>query len=145
MPQCKKCNEQFPNQVKIDGKARNLCNRKYCLECSPFGEHNTRKIHIVKKQRATLVKHYKYVKQRRKERKLKLVDLKGGKCYNCGYNKCYQSLDFHHKNPTEKEFGLSADMLARKSWSDVLKEVEKTILLCKNCHTEVECGMLFVR
>src|SRR5437868_4422842 len=42
MPICKKCEKPFPNRIRIDGRERVLCNRKYCLECSPFGLHNTR-------------------------------------------------------------------------------------------------------
>lgn len=44
MNTCKKCNNLFKTSVKIDNKFRNLKARKYCLECSPFGEHNTRPI-----------------------------------------------------------------------------------------------------
>lgn len=42
MLKCKKCGKEFPNWINIDGKKRNLCKRKFCLECSPFGKHNTR-------------------------------------------------------------------------------------------------------
>jgi hypothetical protein len=52
MPICKKCNKVFANLVKINDKVRNLCKRKYCIECSPFGEHNTSKIHILVEERA---------------------------------------------------------------------------------------------
>ena len=41
---CKKCQDTFPNWVTIDGKPRNLGSRKYCLECSPFGSHNTKNL-----------------------------------------------------------------------------------------------------
>lgn len=41
MPVCKKCGTRFPNWVTIDGKKRNLVGRKFCLDCSPFGAHNT--------------------------------------------------------------------------------------------------------
>ena len=44
MPTCKKCQSHFPNHIKIDGKDKNLSNRKYCLDCSPFGSHNTKKL-----------------------------------------------------------------------------------------------------
>ena len=42
MPTCVKCNKKFPNHLIIDGKERNLQRRKYCLKCSPFGQHNTK-------------------------------------------------------------------------------------------------------
>lgn len=41
MPVCLKCAQPFPNLVVMDGKQRNLCNRKFCLGCSPFGGRNT--------------------------------------------------------------------------------------------------------
>lgn len=43
---CKKCGKEFSSYIKVNGILKNLCNRKYCLECSPFGGHNTSKIHI---------------------------------------------------------------------------------------------------
>lgn len=36
------------------------------------------------------------------------IDYKGGKCSVCGYNKCRAALEFHHTNPNEKDFGISA-------------------------------------
>lgn len=37
LPKCRECGKNFPNRVVIDGKEKNICNRKRCLECSPFG------------------------------------------------------------------------------------------------------------
>src|SRR5687767_4845728 len=45
MPCCVKCLALFANHMVIDGELRNLQNRKYCLECSPFGLHNTKQLH----------------------------------------------------------------------------------------------------
>lgn len=44
MPKCKLCNKEFPNRIKIDNKIKNVCKRKYCLSCSPFGLHNTSRL-----------------------------------------------------------------------------------------------------
>lgn len=44
MKTCEKCTSEFPILVKIDGKTRNLGNRKFCLKCSPFGAHNTTRL-----------------------------------------------------------------------------------------------------
>lgn len=30
----------------------------------------------------------------------------GGKCEKCGYNKCLDALEFHHKDPSQKEFQI---------------------------------------
>lgn len=43
MRQCRKCKKTFPVTIIIDGQIRNLGSRSFCLECSPFGQHNTSK------------------------------------------------------------------------------------------------------
>ena len=50
MPLCRKCETPFPVKKEIDGKVRNLQNRKYCLTCSPFGSGNTKKLEKPKKE-----------------------------------------------------------------------------------------------
>ena len=45
------------------------------------------------------------------EHKQELVKLLGGKCEMCGYNKCQDALDFHHKTPEDKRFSISSKML----------------------------------
>lgn len=44
MPTCQKCSTTFPNRVNINGIYHNIQRRKYCLDCSPFGGHNTKKL-----------------------------------------------------------------------------------------------------
>lgn len=41
---CGICGKTFPTTIKMDGKKHNLCNRRYCIECSPFKKHNTIKL-----------------------------------------------------------------------------------------------------
>lgn len=70
----------------------------------------------------------------RQRAKIKLVDYKGGKCEKCGYDKCIDALEFHHRDQSEKDFTIGG-----KSWSfDRLKnEADKCILVCANCHREI--------
>ena len=59
------------------------------------------------------------------------------KCTRCGYTNIFGSLDFHHKNPTEKEFALSnADktMSFDRFMQEVAPEIDKCEILCPNCH-----------
>jgi hypothetical protein len=42
MPVCGVCGQSFANWLTIGGRTRKLSNRKYCLGCSPYGQHNTR-------------------------------------------------------------------------------------------------------
>ena len=76
----------------------------------------------------------KYTKQRWKNRKLKAIEYKGGKCSSCGYNKCPDVLEFHHKDPKQKEFDWKK--LRQMSWDKVTNELDKCDILCSNCHRE---------
>lgn len=158
MPVCKKCKKQFKNLEKIDGKVRNLCKRKYCLECSPFKQHNTKILEIKRENKKATKCNcilcnnvYFYirgngsnlkkcssciVKERKVNTRIKLIKENGLSCSICGYNKSISALDFHHLDPTKKEFDLSARNMNRK-YSSLLEESKKCILLCANCHREI--------
>tara|TARA_R110000822_G_scaffold53903_1_gene138679 strand:- start:801 stop:1364 length:564 start_codon:yes stop_codon:yes gene_type:complete len=75
------------------------------------------------------------VQKRRIKLKLMAVKYKGGKCERCGYDKCVDSFDFHHRDPKEKEFGIGGKGHT-KSWDKIKKELDKCLLLCANCHRE---------
>ena len=68
--------------------------------------------------------------------KKKAVALSGGCCILCGYNRCLRALHFHHINPFEKEFSIANS----KNWEKVKLEIEKCVLVCANCHTEIHEG-----
>ncbi len=74
--------------------------------------------------------------KRRKKVRLMAIEHLGGKCERCGYKKCVRALSFHHKDPAQKSFGISAQGMTR-SWEKVKQEVEKCMLLCANCHMEI--------
>ena len=74
----------------------------------------------------------------RRRTKIKLIKYKGGKCEICGYNKCIDALEFHHKDPKQKDFNISKMGYGRK-FEILLKEVDKCNLLCSNCHREIHC------
>ena len=85
------------------------------------------------------------VSKRRKVIKQKAVELLGGKCSRCGYNKCFRALQFHHVDRTSKKFGIAEKGVTR-AWALVQEELKKCILLCANCHAEEEeflltCGL----
>lgn len=62
----------------------------------------------------------------------------GGKCIICGFDKYSCSLDFHHLNPAEKDVAFRT----MRFWSldRIEKEIEKCVLLCKNCHAAHHAG-----
>ena len=64
------------------------------------------------------------------------IRYKGGGCLLCGYSRCHRALSFHHLDPTQKEFGVGGAHC--RAWSKIKAELDKCVLLCKNCHEEVE-------
>lgn len=151
MKNCANCQNPMPATIVIDGKRRNLCCRRYCLECSPFGVHNTRRVHINKirvphsrdyktmslaQRKAFNAKHWPVAKQRRREKRIKLVIEAGGKCSRCGYSKNYACLSFHHREPKKKLFTLDTRGLQSRSDSEIKLELRKCDLMCLNCHQE---------
>jgi 5-methylcytosine-specific restriction endonuclease McrA len=82
----------------------------------------------------------KAVAKRRKKLKSLAIEYKGGKCQICGYKKCVGALELHHINKAEKSFGIG-DKGYTRSWDKVRAELDKCILLCANCHREIEAGI----
>lgn len=80
------------------------------------------------------------VLDRQKEWKRKAIEYKGGKCCVCGYIKCDAALEFHHLDPKEKEFRLSAGRLRKFESSKA--ELDKCILVCANCHREIHGNLI---
>jgi len=68
-----------------------------------------------------------------RRRKQQAVEYKGGCCEVCGYSKCLGALEFHHRNPNQKDFRVSN---RKFSWKRVWRELAKCSLLCANCHRE---------
>ena len=54
-------------------------------------------------------------------------------------NKSIRALQFHHLDPTQKDFGISG---TTKSFEKLKPELDKCVLLCANCHGEVHEGLL---
>lgn len=78
----------------------------------------------------------------RRKLKIDLVNHFGGACQCCGYNKCIASLDFHHLNPNEKEFGIG-ESGAIRSLAQLIEEAKKCLLVCSNCHREIHYNLTY--
>lgn len=79
------------------------------------------------------------VADRRRKNKWTLAEEAGGKCVRCGYDTFIGALHFHHLDREEKSFGLAQN--GRTMGLDALREeAKKCVLLCANCHSEVEHG-----
>ena len=68
-----------------------------------------------------------------------MIEYKGGKCICCGFNKHYSALDFHHLDPSIKEFNLTRNSIG---WNKLQSELDKCVLLCSNCHRMIHAGII---
>ena len=81
------------------------------------------------------------VQKRRKKLRKMAIEYKGNKCQICGYDHCYEAMEFHHYSKDKKYFGISEKGYTR-SWEKVKAELDKCVMLCANCHREVHAGLL---
>lgn len=152
MPVCRKCREVFPNHCIIKGKSRNLQRRKFCVKCSPFGNHNTKSL-LVKKTKTQkqcyscgIIKGVKefhkrnawcknclheYQMIRWNLKRKQAVEYLGSKCKKCGVTNIHPSLfDFHHLSDKRYDW----NKLRLQSKLNICKELDKCELLCVFCH-----------
>lgn len=110
---------------------------KICGSCKvekPVGEFYYKK---KEKRYNSWCKECVYTSQKNRwvARKKKVVEIMGGKCCKCGYDKNYACFDLHHLEPSEKDYDWKK--LRLKKWIDILEEIKKCILVCRNCHGEL--------
>lgn len=70
------------------------------------------------------------VRVRRYLNKVKSVEYLGGKCSACGFCGSFAAFDFHHVRA--KSFPLAENL--NRPWSILREELDKCVLLCRNCH-----------
>ena len=102
----------------------------------------TKYVYVPSEKRYRCVKcRSEAVQKRRDKIKEILVEYKGGKCEICGYNKCISALEFHHLDPTQKEYGIGYKGYTR-SIEKNKKEADKCVLVCANCHREIHADLI---
>lgn len=111
--------------------------QKTCLNCQTKFDQNSPRQKFCTESCRTANNYNSWSNSRKKrgiQRKQKLIDISGGGCTKCGYNKCFRALTFHHINPNDKKFTLDQSNLYKYSWNKIYQEFQKCILLCQNCH-----------
>jgi DNA-binding CsgD family transcriptional regulator len=101
--------------------------RKYI---NPIGKYSNSEEYEIKRKKNISINVVKW----RQDKKIKLVEYKGGSCQICNYNKSIGALEFHHLDPNEKDFNISGKSY---SYEKMKNEVDKCILVCSNCHIEI--------
>jgi hypothetical protein len=69
-----------------------------------------------------------------------LVAEAGGCCAVCGYDRTVVNLHFHHVDPATKSFVMS--MNNGRALDTFRVEAKKCVLVCANCHGEIEAGLI---
>ena len=132
------------------------CQKYMCKDCFSQYKKNRKKTREIIKERKERIERRKTkpepnykIKQKAYMFKLKqdLISYLGGCCSICGYSKSIYALEFHHKNPANKEFGIGAFMnkgnyLNLTKMKMLIKEVNKCTLLCCNCHKEIHRNII---
>jgi hypothetical protein len=76
----------------------------------------------------------KWAKKHKEKSRKNFIDFKSKLfCSECGENHI-SCLEFHHKNPKEKEYAVSK---LYNSPIKLKKEINKCIVLCSNCHRKL--------
>ena len=119
------------------------------MKCVKCGQTETKPYRVKSGKRKGKIQSYcrkcnsQNTLDRQREFKKKCVEYKGGRCVVCGYEKYLGSLDFHHIDPSQKDFNLSNMRQTSfiKNQYAIQKELDKCILVCKNCHCEIHNGL----
>lgn len=129
---CKRCGANKPNSAYSKTQNRKRVN----VICKSCRRESAKKGRITNWKRKN--KHLLTLKA---ADKTKLVDMFGGSCVMCGYSKCNSALHFHHTNPKDKKFCISAAP-KDSEFGQLLEEAMKCILVCSNCHAEIHAGII---
>ena len=123
---CSKCKKELP-ESNFNKRGKKLqpfckkCNSKYLKE-----HYKNNKDYYKRKRKRNNNKYKEWFRKYKKELK----------CIVCGENHV-ATLDFHHRDSTEKDFTVSAMAGMGFSPKSILKEIEKCDVLCSNCHRKL--------
>ena len=133
MKRCSKCLEEKPkgefyrNHKSSDGR---LSACKECLKVADRIRRSEKRLEL-----------NAYMIRKRRDRKRAVIEYLGGECVRCGlsdpeYPEIY---DCHHLDPEEKDADIAKLMIG--SWDKLKQELDKCILLCRNCHSRVHVDL----
>lgn len=122
---CKTCNLEKPlSDFSTNGKTPNgkIKYKPICRDCNYKVQR-----YFVEEKTALIKKMY------------------GTKCTICGYDRCYNALEFHHLDSDEKEFAPSKIISNFTPIETLIRELDKCVILCSNCHREVHAGLIKIQ
>lgn len=134
---CKKCGIEW--LIRKDRK-----HSGFCRKCKIEGEKNPQFGKIPYNKGKGKYGKTGWTKGKRIERKKEWIKYKGNICEICGkYNLPISCLVFHHKDPEDKLFSIQSiftDINYEKKRKEIKEEIDKCMLVCKNCHSIIHYG-----
>lgn len=107
--------------------------------CGRCGERDPQKFYGHKRNVCARC-HNSYTKSKGHDIRRQVLEHLGGRCVRCGYDEFQVSLDLHHTDPALKDPNFVS--MRGWTWSRVLIELQKCVLLCKNCHAALHAGLV---
>ena len=114
---------------------------KSSYRCGKCSETNPAKFYGHKRRMCGAC-HNAYNIKQGQDKRLRAVKELGGRCLTCGFDRYPCSLDILHKNPKAKDPNFRS--LRGWSWEHIQIELQKCVLVCKNCHAAIHAGLLQV-
>lgn len=135
---CKKSKEisEFGKNKRIkDGLHR------VCKECRSSYDKEYR-VKFPEKNKNRTKNYYQHRKEAYRKLKKKCLDYLGGKCVRCGFNKWLSAIDFHHIDPSVKDYEMGEFIISNcsvrtdidKVFKKIKPELDKCVPMCRNCH-----------
>ena len=135
LKKCKSCDVEHPisefhrNRRSSDGHHYQC---KLCVAVQRKGEYTGA---VARRKR-------QYAIERRQNHQAVINEVKRAGCRLCE-EKEISCMDFHHVDPTQKNFILGSENAGR-SLASILAEIDKCVVLCANCHRKIHAGVICI-
>lgn len=123
MKKCKICGRVLPEEMFDEG-------RHQCKDCRKVYRKQRRKLHPEIHTAQSI--------RRQKRQGDWLLSLKKP-CIICGEQEPV-CIDFHHIDPSSKEFTIGKHRSRSKEW--LTQEIAKCVCVCANCHRKIHAGLI---
>lgn len=135
MKRCNRCKEEKDLEAFSIHRARPDGRQVTCKECYKT-LNNQSYMNSSSSRKQKVAERRNRVKAENKEIIKKVKD--DNPCCFCGETE-HCCLDFHHKDPTQKEFEISNSM--KKNKGKLVEEIDKCVVICSNCHRKHHAGL----
>lgn len=134
MKTCTQCQQslgldQFNKRARAKDGYANECKQCHRVRTRQWYRDNSEVVHARRKRQYDAI-----------QAKIQEYKVETG-CAFCDetYHRCLQ---FHHTDPSVKEYNLSDVATKGYTWNKAMNEIKKCIVVCGNCHVKVHDGLL---